>query len=62
MSGPIEQFEIKPVVKLPKIDGIDLSFTNSSLFMALGVVVCAAFFWIAMRKRSLIPTKLQSVA
>lgn len=62
MSGPIEQFEIKPVVKLPKVDGIDLSFTNSSLFMALAVVVCAAFFIVAMRKRSLIPTKIQSVA
>ncbi len=62
MSGPIEQFEIKPVVSLPKVDGIDLSFTNSSLFMALGVIVCSAFFIIAMRKRNLIPTKLQSVA
>ena len=62
MSGPIEQFEIKPVISLPKVDGIDLSFTNSSLFMALGVVVCSAFFIIAMRKRNLIPTKLQSVA
>lgn len=62
MSGPIEQFEIKPVVSLPKVDGIDLSFTNSSLFMALGVVVCSAFFIIAMRKKNLIPTKLQSVA
>jgi len=62
VSGPIEQFEIKPVVSLPKVDGIDLSFTNSSLFMALGVVVCSAFFIIAMRKKNLIPTKLQSVA
>lgn len=62
MSGPIEQFEIKPVISLPKIDGVDLSFTNSSLFMATGVFVCAFFFLIAMRKRSLIPTKLQSVA
>lgn len=62
MSGPIEQFEIKPVISLPKVDGVDLSFTNSSLFMALAVVVCLAFFVVAMRKRSIIPTKLQSVA
>ena len=62
MSGPIEQFEIKPVISLPKIDGIDLSFTNSSLFMALAVVVGSAFFITAMRKRQLIPGKLQSVA
>lgn len=62
MSGPIEQFEIKPVISLPKIDGIDLSFTNSSLFMALAVGVGSVFFITAMRKRLLIPTKLQSVA
>ncbi|MBR1944839.1 MAG: F0F1 ATP synthase subunit A [Alphaproteobacteria bacterium] len=62
MSGPIEQFEIKPVISLPKIDGIDLSFTNSSLFMALAVGVGSVFFITAMRKRQLIPTKLQSVA
>lgn len=62
MSGPIEQFEIKPVVSLPKINGIDLSFTNSSLFMALGVLAASAFFLYALRKRTLIPTKLQSAA
>ncbi len=62
MSGPIEQFEIKPVISLPKIDGVDLSFTNSSLFMALGVAVSVVFFLYALRRRSLIPTKLQSVA
>ncbi len=62
MSGPIEQFEIKPVISLPKVDGVDLSFTNSSLFMALAVVVCSVFFIVAMRKKALIPTKLQSVA
>lgn len=62
MSGPIEQFEIKPVISLPKINGVDLSFTNSSLFMALAVGVTAVFFIFAMHKKSLIPTKLQSVA
>lgn len=62
VSGPIEQFEIKPVISLPKIGGIDLSFTNSSLFMALGVVVGSAFFLYAVRRRSLIPSKLQSGA
>jgi len=62
VSGPIEQFEIKPLISLPKIDGIDLSFTNSSLFMALAVGVGSVFFITAMRKRQLIPTKLQSVA
>lgn len=62
MSGPIEQFEIKPIIRLPKVDGVDLSFTNSSLFMALGVAVSAVFFIWAMHKKQMIPSKLQSVA
>lgn len=62
MSGPIEQFEIKPIVSLPKINDIDLSLTNSSLFMVISVGVASVFFITAMRHRRLIPTKLQSVA
>lgn len=62
MSGPIEQFEIKPVISLPKVNGIDLSLTNSSLFMVISVGVASVFFITAMRKKSLIPNKLQSVA
>lgn len=62
MSGPIEQFEIKPIINIPKIDGMNLSFTNSSLFMVLAVTVCTVFFILAMHKKQLIPSKLQSVA
>lgn len=63
MSGPIEQFEIKPLISLPKVDGVDIfSFTNSALFMVLSVIVSGLFFAYAMRRKSLIPTKIQSVA
>ena len=37
---PIHQFEIKPIVGL-KLFGLDLSFTNSALFMVLTVAVVA---------------------
>lgn len=60
MSGPIEQFEIKPLVSIPKIGNLDISFTNSALFMVLGVAVVGILFTLALRKKLLIPSKAQS--
>ena len=61
MPDPIHQFEIHPLVPL-KFFGLDVSFTNSSAFMLLAVILITAFLMIAMRARSLVPTRLQSVA
>ena len=36
MSNPLEQFVIKPIIPL-KAGDVDISFTNSSLFMLLAV-------------------------
>jgi F-type H+-transporting ATPase subunit a len=61
MPDPIHQFEIHPIVPI-KIFGWDASFTNSSLFMLLAVLLTAGFFIVSMQTRSLVPTRLQSVA
>ena len=61
MPDPIHQFEIHPILPI-KIFGWDVSFTNSSLFMLLAVVLIAAFFMLAMRSRALVPSRLQSMA
>ena len=42
--------------------GLDLSFTNSSLFMAVTVVAASGFLWVATSGRGQIPTRTQSVA
>ena len=42
--------------------GWDVSFTNSSLFMLVAVLLIAGFFMLSMRARSLVPTRLQSMA
>jgi hypothetical protein len=34
MSNPMEQFVVKPIIPI-KVGDIDISFTNSSLFMVL---------------------------
>jgi F-type H+-transporting ATPase subunit a len=61
MPDPIHQFEIHPLVPL-KFFGWDVSFTNSSAFMLLAVILITAFLMTAMRARSLVPTRLQSMA
>jgi len=59
--GPMHQFEINRLAEF-EIFGIDASFTNSSLFMVLGVALIVGFLALATNGRSLVPTRLQSVA
>ncbi len=61
MASPLEQFTIKPIVPL-SIGKMDLSFTNSSLMMALAVAVIVALLVVSVRSRDLVPGRLQSVA
>jgi F-type H+-transporting ATPase subunit a len=35
-ANPLEQFEVKTIIPI-EVNGIDISFTNSSLFMAVAV-------------------------
>lgn len=60
-AGPMEQFEIVPLVPLT-MGGIDVSFTNSTLWMWLALGAAIVFFGVATRSRALIPGRLQSVA
>ncbi|HLJ53069.1 MAG TPA: F0F1 ATP synthase subunit A [Rhizomicrobium sp.] len=59
--NPMEQFAIKPIVPL-HIGGYDISFTNQSLFMVLVAVAASLFLTFAMSKRSLVPSRTQSMA
>ena len=61
MPDPIHQFEIHPLIPI-KAFGWDVSFTNSSLFMLLAVIVAVSFFMVSMRARALVPNRMQSMA
>jgi len=61
VHSPIAQFAIKDLVPL-RLFGFDASFTNSALFMVIAVGLISAFLIMSMRGRSLVPTRLQSVA
>lgn len=58
MADPIKQFVIKPIIPF-EVAGFDLSFTNSSLWMAIGTVVAVTFLMMATRKKALVPGRLQ---
>ena len=58
---PIHQFQVTKWLDL-RLGNIDISFTNASGFMLLGVVLCIAFFGYAASKKALVPGRTQSMA
>ena len=58
---PLAQFEIKTIVPM-EIGGVDLSFTNSSLFMVLTLIAVTAFLTLSMRRQALVPGRWQVLA
>ena len=62
MGDPIHQFQLKHFFTLGHIGPYEIVFTNSSLFMLLALVLTAALMLIPTRRRSLVPSRAQSVA
>ena len=58
---PIHQFHIAPIVEL-KPFGLDLSFTNTSLWMVIVLAVVSAIMIYGSSQRSVVPGRLQSLA
>ena len=61
VAGPMEQFEIVPIISLPTGSNL-FAFTNSSLWMVIGTVAIILFFFAATRRTALIPNRTQSMA
>lgn len=61
MANPVAQFVIEPKIEF-EMGGVDLSFTNSALWMAIAVVLSATFLSIAMGKKEMVPGRLQMSA
>lgn len=60
--GPLHQFEIAPLFGGDSHDLAFYSFTNSALFMVIGVVGVTLILSLGVRRAQLVPTRLQSVA
>jgi F-type H+-transporting ATPase subunit a len=60
-TDPIHQFQISRILDI-HVGGLDLSFTNSSLFMLIITGVTAAFLLLTTNARAVVPGRLQSVS
>lgn len=64
-TDPIHQFVIEDMIPIhlggdgTAGSGLNFSFTNSSLFMALTVIAITTFVLLASSKRALVPSRLQ---
>ena len=56
---PIHQFVITPIIPF-EVSGIDLSFTNSALWMVIGAVVSSLFLMLTTQKQALVPGRFQA--
>lgn len=59
--NPLEQFEINYLTNFPEFMGMNLNFSNSSLFMTLAVLIASFFMIFGAKSRAIIPTRFQSV-
>ena len=57
-QSPLEQFVWKPIVPA-EIGGVDVSFSNSSLFMTITVVAATLFLVLGMRRSAIVPGRWQ---
>jgi len=60
VANPIHQFVIKDKVEL-SLFGVDVSYTNSAMWMTIALAVSVVFFVMATRKRSMVPNRMQTV-
>lgn len=59
--GPLSQFEVKELVPI-HLGELNLSYTNSALWMTIGIVVATLMFVVSVRSRAMVPGRMQSIA
>ncbi len=60
-NDPIHQFQIKELAGPVNIGGLEISFTNSALFMGIAVVTVTGILLAAAARGALVPGRLQSL-
>ena len=61
IENPLNQFAIKTLIPL-HIGKYDVSFTNSSLFMAVAFVLIVFLFFVGTSRKAVVPGRLQGAA
>ena len=58
-TNPMHQFEVYRIGPEINFKGVDISFTNASLFMVISAILILITLFLGTKKRSFIPTKSQ---
>jgi len=61
-ANPMHQFEVYRIGPEINLGGIDISFTNAGFFMIINVFLILGFLFLASRKKSIIPSKIQIIS
>jgi F-type H+-transporting ATPase subunit a len=61
-TDPMHQFVVQPILELPTIFGIDLTITNSALFMIATTLVTSFGLILLTGRGAMVPTRAQSIA
>ena len=61
-TNPMHQFNVYKIGPEIKIGGIDLSFTNASLFMLLSAIFISLFLLLGTKDRKIVPGKFQLIS
>ncbi len=61
-NNPMQQFTVHKIGPEIKIAGIDLSFTNSSLFMLISATTILLLLFLGSKDKKIIPNKIQLIA
>ena len=59
-ESPLEQFAIKRLVEF-HLGGLDVSITNSAVFMLAAITLVTAFMTLGMRRHAMVPGRWQSM-
>ena len=58
----MQQFSVHKIGQEIKIAGVDLSFTNASLFMIISTFAILIFLFLGTKERKIVPDKVQLIA
>ena len=61
-TNPMQQFNVNKIGPEIKLGSIDLSFTNSSLFMILSLIIISIFLYFGTKEKKIVPNKVQLIA
>ncbi|HNS45258.1 MAG TPA: F0F1 ATP synthase subunit A, partial [Alphaproteobacteria bacterium] len=60
MADPMHQFQITPLIPI-EVGGVDISFTNSALWVLIGAVLSIVIMGLAASRKSIVPGRIQLI-